>query len=252
MKKIFGLAIMAIMTTSLLAQNNAIEKYFSQYKGDENWSKISVSGKVFEMTAYIDSEDEDLQEIKDFASGVEGLKVIFNDQLESGFGLYPEACRKVASSYEELMSVDDKEGKFTFYVDERRGVVKEFVVVGAGDSLMAVVSLVGDMDLKQLSNISRKIQMDGFDYVNKMNENGANKIKIYPNPVSQGSLIDVEIPNELNGAELNIYDLNGKLVKSQQITSNKMSIPLNEAKSGTYIMEFRKGDASIKKKLTIN
>jgi len=252
MKKILGIFALVLLSSGLIAQNNAIEKHFSEFQGDENWSRISVSGKVFEMTAYIDSEDEDLEEIKEFASGVEGLKVIFNDQLSNVKGMYPNACKKISRDYEELMSVDDKDGKFTFYIDERNGVVNEFVVVGTEDSLLVVVSLVGKMDLKQLSNISRKVQMDGLDYIGKMNDNGANKIKIYPNPATEGSIIDVEIPNELDGAELNMYDMNGKRVKSQKITSGKVSIPLNNISSGTYIMEFIKGDSSIKKKININ
>ncbi len=252
MKKILGIFALVLLSSGLIAQDNAIGKYFTEFQGDENWSKISISGKVFEMTAYIESDDKDLEEIKDFASGVKGLKVIFNDQLANAKSMYPNACKKVANDYEELMSVDDKDGKFTFYIDERNGVVNEFVVVGTEDSLLAVVSVVGKMDLKQLSNISKKVQMEGFDYVNKMNDNGANKIKIYPNPVAEGSIVDVEIPNELDGAELNIYDMRGKRIKSQKITSNKVSIPLNNVSSGTYIMEFVKGDSSIKKKLNIN
>ena len=252
MKKILGIIAVVLLTSGITAQENAIDKYFSQYQGDENWSKVSVSGKVFELTAYIESEDDDIEEIKEFASGIQSLKVIFNDKLTSGFAQYKEGRNKIAQSYEELMSVDDKDGKFTFYIDERNGVVKEFVVLGSHDSTLAVVSLQGRMDLRQLSSISKKIQMDGFDYVNKMNEKGANKIKIYPNPAAEGSIIDVEIPDELNGAEINIYDMNGKKVRSQQINNSKMSIPLGNIGSGTYIMEFIKGESSIKKKISVN
>lgn len=252
MKKFIGIIAAIALSAGLVAQQNVLDKHFSQYQGDEDFSKISISGKVFEMTAYLETDDEDLEEIKEFAQGITGLKMLIGENQPNGVKQYTEATMKVEKDYEELMSVDDKDGKFTFYIDEKNGVVKEFVAVGTTDSTLILVSLVGKMDLRQLGSISGKIHNEGFGYINKMNDHGANKIKIYPNPAAEGSLIDVEIPGELNGAALKIYDLNGKLVKSEQITDTKMTINLNNVQSGQYIMEFSKGGSSIKKKLNIN
>ena len=252
MKKVFGIVAMAIFSLAAVAQNNALDKYFTQYQGDEDFSKVSISGKVFEMTAYLETDDADIEEVKEFASGIEGLKMLIGENVDENFSKYNAAAIKVAKSYEELMSVDDKDGKFTFYIDERNGVVKEFVVVATVENNLVLVSLVGKMDLRQLSKISQKINNEGFDYIGKMNDHGANKIKVYPNPVAEGSLIDVEVPGELNGAKLTIYDMNGKVVKSEKITSTKMSVSVNAMSKGQYILEFIKGDSSIKKKLNVN
>lgn len=254
MKKTIGIIAMAMImiSTGAYAQSNAIDKYFSNYNENEQFTKVNVSGKMFELAAFLETEDEDVQEVKEFASGIHALKMLFGHEINNGFEKYSSAVSKVESDFEELMSVDDKEGKVTFFINEHNGVVEEFVVVGAADSSLCLISIIGELDLKKLGAITKKIQTEGFEYIGKMDANGASQIKLYPNPSSIGGSISLEIPEELNGADLSIYSADGRVVRSEKVLGTSMTIDLNGMKSGTYVLDFMKGDTSIKKKLFVN
>jgi len=206
---------------------------------------------MFELIGFMESDDEDIKEVQEFTSGVESLRMLFGHEISNGFNKYDQAISQVENDYEELMSVDDKDGKVTFYIDEADGIVSEFVVVGAADSALCLISMVGELDLKKLGEISQKIQADGFDYIGKMSENGANEVKIYPNPSSSGASINIDIPAELEGASVRVINTSGQEVKNTIINRSGQSISLSGLPKGNYVVEFLKGDVSIKKKVTI-
>lgn len=76
-------------------------------------------------------------------------------------------------------------------------------------------------------------------------------IVVFPNPVSENVIVDV--PNELSlqNAEINIYSIDGKMVYQQAIKSNssQLEIPLDELKSGIYILELKAEDRNIRTKI---
>ncbi len=251
MKNIISIIALAFVSFSLTAQQNALDKYFTNYQSDEDFTKVTVSGKMFELIGFMETDDEDIKEVQEFTSGVESLRMLFGHEITKGFNKYDQAINKVKNDYEELMSIDDKEGKVTFYIDEKDGIVSEFVVVGAADNALCLISMVGQIDLKKLGDISKKIQADGFDYIGKMSENGANKVKVYPNPLVSGGTVNVEIPQELEGADIQILNISGQEVRNLRAKGTTESISLNGLKSGNYIINITKDGVSIKKKITI-
>ena len=252
MKRIIGIVAIALISASTYAQTNALEKYFSTYQQDEDFTKVNISGKMFDLASFLETEDEDIQEFKDLVSGVESLKMIMNNQIGNSFGKYKSAVGKVQNDFEELMSVDDKDGKVTFFINERNGIVRELLAVAAGDSTLCIVSVIGNIDLKKLGAISKKIQTDGFEFMDKIEKNGASDVKVYPNPASRDGEVRIDIPKELDGAQINIYSSNGSVVKTLKASGSSMTVPLGDFKSGQYFVEFLKGGTSIKKKLFVN
>ncbi|MFK5878807.1 MAG: T9SS type A sorting domain-containing protein [Flavobacteriaceae bacterium] len=66
-------------------------------------------------------------------------------------------------------------------------------------------------------------------------ENDISKIKIYPNPTS--NLINIILPNSSANATVNIYDLLGKQLLTQQLTQLQNSIELTHLQSGIYYLK---------------
>ena len=150
------------------------------------------------------------------------------------------------------MSVDDKDGKATFFINEKNGIVREFVAVAAGDSALCIVSVMGNIDLKKLGAISRKLQTEGFQFMDKMEQNGASEVKVYPNPASKDGEVLIDIPAELDGAQINFYSANGSIVKTLKASGSTITVGLGDFKSGQYFIELKKDGTSIKKKLFVN
>ena len=69
---VFGIAF------SANAQNDVVTKLFNDYYDDENFTKVSVSSKMFELFTNIEAGDEDEEEILDAISKLKGLKVIIS------------------------------------------------------------------------------------------------------------------------------------------------------------------------------
>lgn len=67
------------------------------------------------------------------------------------------------SEFEELMSVRDKDKDMKFYIKEAGGKISELVMVAGGNDEFMILSLFGEIDLKQVSKISKKMNIDGLE-----------------------------------------------------------------------------------------
>jgi len=251
MKSIISILSIALISLGAVAQNNAVDKYFTDYQEDINFTKVNVSGKMFDLAQFLETEDAEVEEFKDLASGVENLKALFGQEIKDGFSAYDNAIYKVQNDFEELMAVDDKDGKVTFFINEKDGIVNEFLAIGAGDSALVIVSIIGKIDLKKLGAVTKKIQSENFDFISKMDENGGADINVYPNPVNAGNEVNITIPQELEKAKITLYNSNGSKVRKLNNQSGKAVLNTESLPSGTYILEFQRGSATIKKKIVV-
>jgi hypothetical protein len=70
-----------------------------------------------------------------------------------------------------------------------------------------------------------------------INELVENKISIYPNPTNKRVTIDLGV-SDLNNATIEIFDLIGKTIYQQKVTSKVHTINLVQIQTGVYIVKF--------------
>lgn len=63
------------------------------------------------------------------------------------------------------------------------------------------------------------------------------KLKAYPNPVSKGGLLTIEIPSNRTDLTLFLYNTVGKVVQTFKITDQKMEFNVPDI-SGIYLLRF--------------
>ena len=70
------------------------------------------------------------------------------------------------------------------------------------------------------------------------------RIGVFPNPSSNEFTFQYTLPKHKNSGELLIYDLNGKVVRTVPVTSekNSVSINMNDLSSGVYVFKLKCGD----------
>ena len=90
------------------------------------------------------------------------------------------------------------------------------------------------------------IQEQGSLFESVFNEQN---IKLYPNPTK--GLFTVEL-NDLNNKTIDIYDVMGKLIFSQNTTSNKVQIDLSSYATGLYFVKIKTENNTITKRLLKN
>lgn len=153
------------------AQNDVVTKLFNDYYGDENFTKISVSSKMFELFTQIEPGDKDEDAIIEAISKLKGLKVIAADSVGNSKKLYTDAVKKISGGgYEELMEVKDAKEDMKFMIQEQNGIINELVMVVGGHKSFFIMSLYGEIDLKKIAKLSKSMNVKGMEYLKQLDD----------------------------------------------------------------------------------
>ena len=69
--------------------------------------------------------------------------------------------------------------------------------------------------------------------------------KVYPNPVIDNLTLSIK-NSELNNVNYQLYDIQGKIIKSENIKSDETNITLENNSSGTYFLKINLNKTEIK------
>lgn len=177
MKKLV-LGVMMVMAMAAQAQNDAIAKFFSKYQNDESFSQVNVSGKMFSMMANLDSDKPEDKALFTAISKIKGLKILSKTETRNSRDLYKEALAMIPTNdFEELMTIRDKDKDMRFFTKESGGKISELVMVMAGNEEFVLMTLFGEIDLKEMSKIGRAVNIDGLNNLEKIKDKDKNKKK---------------------------------------------------------------------------
>lgn len=158
-----------IITLPVMAQDDVISKYFSNYLDDEDFTKVTVTSRMFSLFTDIETGDENEEEFLEAISKLKGLKVISGDSIANGLTKYKDALKKInGKGYEELMSVKDGKENFEFMIKEKGDVITELLMVAGGTNEFHVMSLYGEIDLKTITSLASKMRIDALDHLRKL------------------------------------------------------------------------------------
>ena len=170
MKKLIVAGALLIVMNGAFAQD-AISKFFSKYQTDESFSAVTVSSKMFGLFTNMEADTPEDKEILEAISKLKGLKILAKEDARTARALYKEAFTLIpVKEYEELMSVrtDDKDMKF--FNKQTGGKISELLRVVGGNEQFMVMSLFGEIDLKQIGRIGKKMDVKGLEHLEKMND----------------------------------------------------------------------------------
>jgi hypothetical protein len=252
MKKLILFFAMIGLAISGQSQN-IVQEHFSSYKVLDNYTSVMLTGKMFDLAGHIEVADDekDLLEFKSIIADIKAFNMIYGSKLTNAREEYVDALKIVQSEFEELMTVDDNDGNFSFYVDESNGVVHELVMVGGGKEHFAVASLTGDMDLRKIGKMTHKFREEGLGDFSKVFDHGADQIRVYPNPAGRGEEVMMNVPEGMIGGTAVIYNLSGANVGRFDISDIDQIVPSKDLPSGQYVLELEHEGVRIKKKIVI-
>ncbi|MBK7653731.1 MAG: DUF4252 domain-containing protein [Flammeovirgaceae bacterium] len=170
MKKLIIGAVM-MMAVAAQAQNDAIAKFFTKYQDDTSFSQVTVSGKMFNMMANLSGDTPEEKEMIQAISKIKGLRILSKSETRNSRELYKEAIAMIPSKeFEELMSIRDKDKDMKFYTKESGGKISELVMVMGGNEEFMVMTIFGEIDLKEISKIGKAVKIDGLDNLEKIKD----------------------------------------------------------------------------------
>jgi hypothetical protein len=168
-KNVILILAMLFMALQLFGQD-AIDKYFSQYRDDPNFTSIVISSKMFQLFAKLDADSEEGKTALEAMKGLTGIKMISNESHTEGIKGFSNAIAKIGKEYEVLMSVDEKDEKVRFFIREDGTTISELLMVVGGRSKLFVMSISGNIDLEKLSSLSKSMNVGGIDYLKNLDE----------------------------------------------------------------------------------
>ena len=158
-------------------QNDAISKYFDKYVDNEDFTVVFISPKMFEMISKLeienlvdedDAEEIDIKQVREMIGNIKSVRVMETDKNPEMY--YKEAVNKInTKDYDLLVSVRDEGENVRIWTKSTGDVINElFLLVGASDEFV-MVSLVGDIDLNQISKLAKTMNVNGLEHLEKVN-----------------------------------------------------------------------------------
>lgn len=184
MKKVIIIAALLLTPVVTFAQG-----VFDRFEDNTEVSSFVINQKMFRMLATIDidMDDPEDKEFLEMAKKITGLKVFTtgDEKVSADMKATVEKYLK-SSNLEELMRFKDGEQTIKFYVKEGKDEnhVKELLMFMTGLKQLTegqnieingkkrefetlVLSLTGDIDLRQISKITNKMDVPGGDQLKK-------------------------------------------------------------------------------------
>jgi hypothetical protein len=168
MKNILGI-LFTILSLQIFGQSDAIEKYFKDYSENDQFSVVYVSPKMFQMIGKATSGVSD-QEYLDIVKDLKGLRILSTEN--NGMKYYKEANTRInAKEYEELMTVRDRNENIRFITKESNGIISELLLLVGGSNEFVMMSFVGNINLDKIAKLSKKLDIQGAEHLDKAVKN---------------------------------------------------------------------------------
>ena len=173
MKKL--ILIIALSVFPFLSQAQS----FSNYADMKGVSSMVMTSEMFKLLADIDFESTD-PEVKRYIQLIENLddiKVLTTQdatiakKMESDVNSYLSSA-----SMSKLMSFKDDGKEVNFYSKpgSKKGAVSQLFMflkgMEEGEPITVIMSITGDIDLKEVSKLAQDLEVPGADQLEKVNE----------------------------------------------------------------------------------
>lgn len=169
MKKIILNLVLLISPFLLIAQNTPVDELFEKYSGKEGFTSVYITSYMFSMFADMETEDPELDEL---VKNLTGIKILATDETYSGnANFYTEIINKLPlSKYKELMVIKEKDQDVKFLIHEKDGKIIELLLIAGGKNENALISIQGNIDLKNISKLSKSMQIEGLEHLEEIDE----------------------------------------------------------------------------------
>lgn len=170
MKKIFLSFTALCLALILQAQSNPVDEMFNKYSEKEGFTVVSISSKMFSMFANKDAANKDTDDI---ISRLKSIKILSVEDslLNKNLNFYTELSKKLDFSvYEELMVVKTGPDITKFLIKQTGHTISELLVITGGPGGNSLISIKGDLNLKNISDLSKSLDMQELKSLDKIDK----------------------------------------------------------------------------------
>lgn len=170
-KLVLSIAVLMMSFGMLMAQGESFQSFYSKNADNPEFTKVAINQKMFKMMGdLVLGESVEDKEVKELIRNLDGFKMLAADG-NVGQKYYPQLKKQFSKGYEELMTVKDGDDDMLFLIKEREGKVAELIMLIGGKDKFIAMSLYGDIDLKKVAKLAKKMNIDGMDYLQNIDDN---------------------------------------------------------------------------------
>jgi hypothetical protein len=170
MKKLFLFFTALSLTLVIKAQSNPVDDMFNKYSERDGFTVVTISSRMFGMFSNLDSEDKDADDLIHKLKSIRILSVE-DSLLNKNINFYTELSKKLdLSAYEELMVVKGGKDVTKFLIKQNGKMISELLVITGGPGGNSLISIRGDFNLKNISELSKSTgikELEGLENMDK-------------------------------------------------------------------------------------
>lgn len=170
MKKSFVIFLITALPLFAMAQNTPVDELFDKYSGQEGITSVYITSYMFGMFADLETDDPEFDKL---IKNLKGIKILATDDSFKGSGInfYKEIIDKLPKSvYKELMVIKEKDQDVQFLINEKDGIITELLIIAGGKSENAIISIQGNIDLKNISKLSKSMNIGGLEHLEEIDK----------------------------------------------------------------------------------
>ena len=168
MKKLFLSFTALCLTMMIQAQSNPVDQMFNKYSEKQGFTVVSISSKMFSLFANKDPENKDADNVINKLKSIKILSVE-DSLLNKNLNFYSELSKKLdLSVYEELMVIKEGPDITKFLIKQNGNIISELLVVKGGPGGNSLISIKGELNLKNISDMSKSLDMQELKSLDKI------------------------------------------------------------------------------------
>lgn len=175
MKKSFLLFTALCVTMIIKAQSNPIDDIFNKYSEKDGFTVVTISSRMLSMFANKETDNKDADDIVHKLKSIRILSVE-DSLLNKNLNFYTELSKKLdLSVYEELMVVKEGHDIIKFLIRQKGNIISELLVITGGPGGNSLISINGELSLKNISDLSKSMDLQELKSLDKMDKKNPEK-----------------------------------------------------------------------------
>ena len=144
-----------------------------KYSERDGFTVVSISGKMFNMFSEMEGSKNDGEKV---ISNLKSIRILSveDSTLNVNINFYKELEKKLEfSAYEELMVVKEGRNTTKFLTIQKGDIIKELLVITGGPSGNSLISIRGELNMKNLSELSKNTgihELESLDNIENKNK----------------------------------------------------------------------------------
>lgn len=172
--------LMALMPSVTKAQS-AIDGLYEKYAGKDGFTSINVSPEMFQMLSGLSMNDSSKDAVQAMSAikQIKSLKMlVYKPQDSTKAPEFYHVIQKMVptTGFKDLMTINSHGNNLKFLARQNQdGKIKELLMIVSGSHETMIMSMTGLIDMKTISEISKSVNIQGMNNLQKLNEKHENK-----------------------------------------------------------------------------